>query len=223
MLKPRKRLTKQKLKEDKFLVTVGKVSDWVDENQKFLYIGLFAILAVIVGSMYYTNSVKKSNNAASAELLKAMRAYERGDYQNSLALLNTLVETYSSTSSAKTGRFYLANTFYQLGDYTNAEQQFKKYASKADNDFFEAAALAGVAACLEQQQNYADAAEYYVKSAKLKTAQASAFLLDAAKSYYQAGQVQMALNILSQLIEEYPDSPLKSDADLLKAMYSSSM
>ncbi|MBN1997718.1 tetratricopeptide repeat protein [candidate division KSB1 bacterium] len=219
MLKPRKRLTKRKLKEDKFLVAVGKVSNWINDNQKILYIGLLIVTVVVAATMYYSNSLKKSNNLASEELLKAMRSYDARDYQNSLAILNNLVETYSGTASGKVGRFYLAHTFYQLGDYTSADLQFKKYASISADTFLKAAALAGSAACMVQQQQYAAAAEYFMKSAKLKTAQASAFLLDAATNYYQAGEVQTAIDVLDQLLEEYPESPQKSDADLLKAMY----
>ena len=221
MLKPRKRLTKKKLKEDKLVTFYFKATAWVEANSKYLTAGAVAVVLLFVAIYAYSNSLKSAERAASVELARAMRAYENSDYQNALTLLTNLVENYGNTPSGKLGYFYLANSFYQTGDYQNARKYYEKFASSFDGDpHILSSAMGGVAACYEQEQQYLEAAQQYLKVVKKypKSIFAPQYLLRAARCYTLAEQPEKAKELYDRIIQEYPDSREKDEAVMLKSM-----
>ena len=221
MLKPRKRITKKTLKEDKLVTFYFNAQTWVSENSKIIIIGAAAIVIIFVVSLFYTNSKTKSESSASVELTQAVRAFQENDIQKALPLLNNIVENYGNTQSGKLARFYLANSFYKNGDYENALKNFKKFSSGfSGDDLIKSSAMAGIAACYEQQGDYVNAAEQYEKTADKfsKTFMAPAYLVKAARCYNLAQNSEKAILLLDKIIEQYPDSKEKDEAILLKSM-----
>jgi len=221
MLKPRKRLTKKNLKEDKLVTFYFNAQTWIGENSKIIIIAATAIVFIIAATFLYNNSKLKNESTASVELSKAVSAFQENDIPKALPLLNNIVENYGNTRSGKLATFYLANSFFKNGDYENALNNFKKFSSgfKGD-DLIKSSAMAGIAACYEQQGDYVKAAEQYVKTAKKfnKNFKAPAYLVKAARCYNLAQNSEKAIEILDQIIEQYPESKEKDEAILLKAM-----
>lgn len=222
MLTPKKRFSKKDLKEDKLVTYYFQVQDWFEANAKLVY-GVLAVIIVLVGAyIYYDNSLEKAEQLASVDLSKAMRVYEASDYSNAITLFSNLVEEYGSTTSGKLGKFYLANSFYKIGDYTNAKEYFKKSVSglKSD-DHLAAAAAAGVAACMEQEENFAEAAKTFENVAKKysKTPLASHYVFKAARCYTLAENKDKAASLYDQIISDYSDDEqIVQDAELFKSM-----
>jgi len=221
MLKPRKRITKKALKEDKLVTFYFNAQTWIDENSKSLFIGFAAIVIILAAGLLYNNSKKKAESYASVELAKAVSAFQENDYQNAIPLLNNLVENYGNTRSGKLGTFYLANSFFNNGDYVNALKNFKKFSSsfKGDN-LVQSSAMAGIAACHEQQGDYINAAKQYEKTAEkfTNTFMAPVYYVKAARCYNLAQNSEKAKILLEKIIEQYPNSKEKDEAILLKAM-----
>ena len=221
MLKPRKRLTKKTLKEDKLVTFYFNAQKWVSENSKIIIIAASAIVVIITAAFLYNNLKSKSESTASVELSKAITAFQENDIPKALPLLNNIVENYGSTRSGKLATFYLANSFFKNGDYANALKNFKKFSSVfTGDDLIKSSAMAGVAACYEQLGNYVSAAEQYEKTASKfsKSFMTPAYLIKAARCYNQAQNSEKAISILEKVIEQYPDSKEKDEAILLKAM-----
>ncbi|HPG40995.1 MAG TPA: tetratricopeptide repeat protein [bacterium] len=222
MLKPRKRITKKTLKEDKLVTFYFKAQTWVDQNSKTLLIALAAFIAVLAIVIFLNFTHKKKEAGASVELAKAMRAYQESDYQNALPLLNNLVENYGSTHSGKLGAFYLANTFFKNGDFDNAQKYYKKFASGFKGDeVILSSAMAGIAACLEQKNDYEGAARQYEKTAARfsDTFIAPAYFIKAGRCYSLAQNNEKAKQLYEKIIKDYPESKEKDDAILLKALF----
>jgi len=221
MLTPKKRISKKDLKEDKLVTYYFQVQDWLEVNAKLVY-GALAIIIVLDGAFtYYENSQEKAEQLASVDLSKAVRVYEASDYSNAITLFSNLVEEYGSTSSGKLGKFYLANSFYKIGDYTNAKEYFKKSVSglKTD-DHLAAAAAAGVAACLEQEENYSEAAKTFENVAKKypETPLASQYVFKAARCYQLAENTDKAASLYDKIINDYSDDEQTvQDAELFKS------
>ena len=79
--------------------------------------------------------------------------------------------------------------------------------------------MSGIAACLEQQKNYAVAAKMYREAAEKynETFVAPQNLYAAARCYALAGESEEARRLLNQIIENHSNSSLKSDAEVLLA------
>jgi tetratricopeptide (TPR) repeat protein len=221
MLKPRKRITKKELKQDQLVTFYYEANAWIEKNLKYVTAGALALLVVLVIGVLISNSNKKAGLKASVELTKAVRIFESGDTQAALSLLNTIVKDYGSTQSGRFARYYLANAFYKNQDYDNALTHYKKFAASFNGDqYLHISALAGVASCLEQKQEYAQAAESYEKivDKNPKIFNAALYLLKAAQCYTSAGNATRSVEPLDKIIKDYPDAPEKSDAVFLKAI-----
>jgi predicted negative regulator of RcsB-dependent stress response len=220
MLKPRKRITKKQLKEDKLVTFYFQASDWLQQNSQYLLWGVVALVLVASGAFYYFYTSANAERDASVELAKASRSYEGNDYQNAIAQLSNLVDNYGGTTSGKIGRFYLANSFYMTKDYENAEKNFKKFISGFSGDeHFLAAAEGGLASTLVQRNHPAEAAKAFEKAATRYTSVlAPGFLLQAGRCYTTAGDKAKAREMYDKVIKDYPKSTEKEEAVMLESM-----
>jgi TolA-binding protein len=221
MLRPRKHITKQELKEDTLVTFYAKALKWVEDYRMLLIGSAVAVVVIILGVFFYFQSSEDAEKAASVELAKATRIYESADIANAIPVLSNLVKNYGSSYSGKLGRFYLANAFFQIKDYDNARTNFEKFVSGFSGDkHFLAAAQGGAAACLEQKGQYAAAAEAYEKAADRydESVLAPQFLYKAGRCYELAGQKAKSRAFYKSVIEKYPKSPEKDDAQTQLAM-----
>ncbi|MBN2354847.1 tetratricopeptide repeat protein [candidate division KSB1 bacterium] len=220
MLKPRKRISKKKLKEDKLVTFYFKAVDKLEQNTNIVLGAAAAILIIVVGIAYYIYSNTKAEQLASVELSKATRIYEIGDYQNAIAQLSNVTDNYGSTPSGKIARFYLAKAFYQTEDYINAEKNYRRFLSGFSGDeHFLAAAQGGLAATLLQRQQYSEAAAAFIKAAeKYDSVLAPGFLIQAGRCFTLANNESRARKVYSEIVEKYPQSPEKDEAIMLSSM-----
>ena len=146
---------------------------------------------------------------ASVKLATASLMIENGRNETAIDSLFSLVSEYGNTKSGRIGRFYLANAYYNQGQYEMAESKFREFISKGiDDPLLKSSAMNGVAACLEQKQLYDQAAAQYLKSARKYPDQiyASSSLYDAGRCYRLAGNNEKAKELFNELIKAYPES-----------------
>ena len=221
MLKPRKRLSRKQLKEDKLVTIYTKAQELFEEYSKYVLGAVAALVVIFVVVFMYNNSQKKAEIEASVKLAQATAAYERGDFQNATSLLSNLIEENGNTRSGKLGRLYLANSLFQTQDYTGAEENYKKFTTSFKGDeHIVSAAAAGIAACFEERKEYEKAAKEYEKVvAKYSDSIfAPRYLLRAGRCYQLAEKPNLAKNTFTKLIDKYPDSQEKENAILMNSM-----
>ena len=221
MLTPRKRLTKRELKEDKLVTFYYQAQAWFDENTRVVLIGAGAVIIILIAVFAISNFKQKAESKASVDLAIALRSFSSNQYEQAKPQLNSIVDSYGSTDSGKLARFYLASAMYKTGDYNGALEQYKKFAAgfKGD-DYIKSTAMAGVAACQEQLEQYESAAEQYLKTAKefSKIFAAPEYLFKAARCYQLAGNNEKASDLYAKIVQDYPDSEVKNDALLMKSV-----
>lgn len=217
MLKPQKRITKRKLKEDKLVTFYFKAVDYIKENQNMLFsvaAGIVLILLIIVWSSKI--SVSKETGAASA-LARAEIKMNQGQYMAAMDSLKLLVDFYDGAQSTGVGLFYLANLYFQNEDFESAQTYYEKYIDDyQDDETISCSAIAGIAACLEGKKSYKKAAEMYEKAAKKysKTFDIASKLMNAARCYVLAEKKEKARKIYKRIINEYTNSGYKNDAEI---------
>lgn len=219
MLKPRKRLTKRQIKQDKFVTYYFKTQEFISQNSRYVIWGVSALAAIIIVSFIYSRKQLEREQNAVVELARARIEYFSQNYEAAVSILNNLVESYGDTESGKEGTYFLANTYFNQHSYDRAEELFKQYLNKDGDLVLEAAALAGVAACYEEKGNLDEAARTYQEAAEKYSEgfMAPQNLYDSARCFLLAGNSQEAANILTKLIENYSNSQIKNDAELLLA------
>ncbi|KPK96150.1 hypothetical protein AMJ80_01590 [bacterium SM23_31] len=222
MLKPRRRLTKKQLKEDKLLTTIYQIQTYLEnEWKRIAIIGSSAIVVLILGFYFYQSNKTQEQEAASELYILEFNYIERQYYDDQLRQeLENFLDKYSNSSSGGNATFYLANTCYNLGDYQGAEEYFRKYLDKYDGpDFLKSSALAGIAASFEMRNNYKEASEFYLRSVKEYPDEflAPENMLGAARTLALAGQKDEAKIQCMNIIEKFPVTKQALDAEKLLA------
>ena len=209
MLRPKKHITRQKIKEDKFVTETLKTAEWIKEHQSRLTAGAIAILVAGVVIWGYMSARQAAENEASLLTLQGGYALEFGDFDQALYLLSEAVERYGSVPSARRATLMLGHLFFRLGAIDTSRTYYELYLEKySKGGMLRASSMAGVAACMEQLGSHTEAAEMYEKAARENSgSQKSAhYLLQAGRAYRMAGQTQKAMTVYERLKLEYPNA-----------------
>lgn len=116
--------------------------------------------------------------------------------------------------------FFLGDIYLKLHDYQKAIKSFQSYIDKYRRDeLLTSSALIGIAACHEQLGQYAQAGEFYMKSAEdfPEFFAAPEALMNAGRSYFSAGEVDKAIEAYQMLIDNYPESRYHDEAKMASA------
>lgn len=218
MLKPKKKITKRELKQDKFVIFTLKAKDYIEENaRKLLRIGI-GILIFIILVFFYIRSKHNANIQANSLLGEAQLALQLGDSDRALKTLKQLVEDYDGVTAAGQGCFLLAKLYWEQDDTTNAKIYFKKYIDDyGDDDLLFSAALAGYADCLLKEGNIKKAAEHYEKAARVnrELPLTPSYLFSAASAYLEIQDYQKARKLAEDIIQNFENSEYKTQAEVL--------
>lgn len=220
MLRPRKKLSKREIKEDPLVTAYVRIQKFFQRNSRYLNIGGLVILAVIVIGVLMARSKKSAESAAAGKLGVAEVYLAVEEYSAAIGELSNIVDTYPGTKSTGRAVFFLANAYFKTEDYTNAELNFQMYIDDyADDAMITASSLAGVAACREYQGQFVEAARLYEKAVRnyADTFMAPFYLKDAGRCYVQAGENEKGKEMYRMIVEKYPESRLKQEAEFLQA------
>ena len=211
MIGKKKKITKKELQEDKLVTSFYKSQEFIDEHKQKFILGVGALAVIILAVVWYSNKQTEDNLLASAQLFQIISVYEQGQYQKAidgepgtqLVGLKNIVENYGSTNNGELAKIYLAHSYYALGEYENALQNYSDYSG--DSELHRSTALAGMAASYEMMEKYSDAAEYYEKAAELINinSQSADFLINAGINYIKSGDKSSAKNVLELVKNDY--------------------
>jgi len=218
MLKPKKRITKKTLKEDKFVTIAFKINDYLRQEWKRISYVAIGIIAVITITIMFLNSRRRAEYRASAELAMAEISYISGDYENAIREFERIEDIYKGTKSAGVSVFYMANAYFGMKNYTQAEVMYRKYLDDYDHDpMLHSSSLSGIAATYEERKMYDNAVEYYKRAFEdfpdLFTVPEN--MINAARCLKKLGNKAEAESILRTVIENYSESAFKEKAEII--------
>jgi TolA-binding protein len=216
MLKPRKKLTKKQLKEDKLITYYYKAIDYINQNAKLVSGVVIGVIAVVTLSILIVRSKHTAEAKASFELSKARIQMSSNNTAMAMDILQSLTKNYSGTASAGRGIFYLANVYYGQKNYDDALKNYQKYIDDYDDDLLlSSSSYSGIGACYEQKQEYVKAAKSYNEGARKypKNFEAPQQLMDAARCYRLSNNKVEAIKIYNKIITDYSESKYKREAE----------
>lgn len=211
------KLSKRQIKEDKFTAFMLKSKGWFEDNWQFVAIGVVVVIIAAVGLSYYVSSQQTSQQQAAMDLARAMGDYSGGNIQLAKSSLEGLVEEHGGIIAQK-ATFMLGKINYQTRNYQQAIEWWQKYASKyRDNKLNLAAALAGIAACHEDQARYDEAAAKFEEAYQAfpDGPLASDYLTGAMRNYLMLGQADEAFDKLEIITQEYEGTSVAQNATRL--------
>ena len=209
MLKPKKRITRQQIKEDKLTTLTAKVTDYYRQNSRNIIAGAGILVVLIVVVVFYFNSRAQAENEATYELTMAKIEIGQRNYDMAVQKLTTIIDTYGGTKTAGDALFFLGNVRLSTGEWETAITEFQQYLDKNGKDpMLAAGAIAGIGFAYEQEQKFPEAAEYYINAASNYPQEFNApqYLLDAGRCYGLGGNPVKAHEAFQLIIDQYPES-----------------
>ena len=223
MLKPRKRLTRKQIRQDKFITTVMKLAGTVQRNSKRFAIGTAVVLVAVVVVVAVTQHRKRQQVQATEVLGEAQMAKWAGETEELVKLYQRVTQQFAGTRSGGEAWVALGNLYFEKKQVKEAEAAFREYLKKhQDDSILTYTSWSGIAACLEEEGRYSEAAQKHRSFADRHqdSAWAARALWDACRCFRLSGEFQEAKMVLQQIIDFYPDSPLayraKSEEKMLQ-------
>jgi tetratricopeptide (TPR) repeat protein len=203
-----------KTHDDKLMDLYYKSTEYYENNKNRVYIIAASILAVVAIVFFYFNYKSKNNETAGLELSKVKTVYSSGQFQqaingdslgNSRGLLY-IVDNYGSSENGQIAKVMLANCYYSLRDFDKAEKYYKDYSGS--NDIYKAASLAGIASVYEAKNDFANAANYYMKASRQSklVANNDEYVFYAIKNYSLSNETDNLKKTIKELKKDYPKS-----------------
>jgi len=221
MLKPRKKITKKKLKEDKLVTTYFKAVDYLKKNRRIVSGTVTGIIIAVIAVVFYLNNRRSNNQNAATELSSVLNLFNGGAYQvaingdptRNITGLKSIVDNYGSSESGEQAKIYLADCYYYLGDYDNTMKYFEDY--DGSDKLLQASAYAGEAEVYEVEGNFEKAAEYYDRAASRdsKSFLVPQYLVGASRNYIKIGKKDRAIELLTRVEKNFANSPYAGNVD----------
>lgn len=217
----RKRITKKDLKRDALLESASKTTKFIEEHRNAIMVALVVVLGVVAATNLALRARRATEHKANAALVTAVQSLNSGLIAQAEEQLQSVATDFAGTHSASAAVCYLGTVYFRQGKYDDALAQFETYLNHhRATPTLRRIALEGKAAVLEQQRDFAAAAQIYTQlaqDAKTTPSTYSRYLLDAARCYRSQRDWQSALRTAELILQTYPDSPLAPDARLAAA------
>jgi len=216
MLKPKKKITKQELKEDKFVKFSLLAKTYVDENYQTIMRSALAIGVLIILFVFYYYNAQETDREANSQLGIAAIEYANGNLKKASERLVRLIEEYDGTDATDQGMFILANIYFQQKKYADAQTYYDKFIGNyTGSSILLASGYAGLAACEEVNANFSEAADLYEQAAELapEFPESDNYYYLSALCYKRAGDFDNARSLFEHLANEAISAQRVKDAE----------
>ncbi len=200
------KLKKQQIKEDKFTTFVLQSREWLEEHWQIFAVSLAAVVVVIAGGLYYIKMRSDKEIQGADRLSKAETEWRRQNFQVAILEFKSLADSYGGNIGAQ-AQFDLANANYDSRNYDEAIIQFQTYIDKRHQDALTtASAMAGIADCLENKQQFQAAGDKFVETIKKFPGSPAEpdYYLGAIRNYVQGGEKQKVDSLMTEITAKYP-------------------
>ncbi len=190
-----------------------KLWPWFEANAKrFLYLGVFAAIAVFLISFYSWRQNQRQVEAGDA-FTQALTSGNGG--QNADTFLKIAAD-YSGTSAGQRALLQGATLLFVAGKYADAQVQFQKFLDTYPDNSFAAQANLGVAASLDAQGKTDLAANAYQRVANQYSdgSVVIAAKFGLAQIYERQGKISDAQRFYEDVARTYQGSSMSSEAQL---------
>ncbi len=230
MLKPKKKISRKEIKQDKLVTRFMQAETWILDNQKVLMYAGLGIVALVVAVFMWQNRVETMESEASTRLAAILPVYDAGNMQEAVDGipaqgkfgLRAIVDEYASTESGNLAKLYLGNALLSQDKAEEALETFEGITGSTR--FLEASAYAAIGAANVKLGRFEEAARAFERSVTADPANPLCpdRLVEAADNFSKAGMKDRAEQALTTLKKQYPQSAAARDVERYLAEFASS-
>jgi len=185
-----------------------------------------AVVVIVAGYFYMDYQNNELNIEGLTHLSRVRMAYDMGQYELALTAqglpamdgqpvkgLVAISDEYSGTPAGEQAALMAGNAYINLGKASEAAAQFEKAAS-SDAVVIQVGAFQGLAASMELNKNFADAAVKYEEAAKLAedSGLEEQCYLNAAACYEEAKNNEKAKELYRVIVKRFEMSEVAASA-----------
>ncbi len=191
--------------------TASKSEQWVEKNQKPIFIGLIAITVIILGYLAYNKYVIEPKEIEAADELAYPKNYFDQAQNTSVAVdslynlslngadgkygLIDIVDNYGNTKAGNIAKYMSGIAYLKTSDYENAIKYLSDFSS--DDEMLGALALGNIGDAFAEINQLEDAMKYYADAANFRDNDFTSPLY-----LFKAGNIAMELKKYNKA-EEY--------------------
>ena len=210
-------MAKTKKDTDEVLVDVehvySRTEDFIEKNKKPISGIAIAIIAIV--SAYYGYKklyMEPLEQEAAGELFKAEQYFAQDSLQKAvygdgqyLGFVD-FIDNYGGTKAANLAHYYLGISYLRMGQYEDAIDELEQF--DADDVMLGSVALGAIGDAHMELGNKEEAVDYYKKAAQREpnTFTSPIYLMKAAQTLENMNEYSEAVELYTQLKEEYPES-----------------
>lgn len=209
------KLSKRQIKEDKFTTFMLSSREYSRDNWQFFVIGLFVVILMAIGAVYYFDSQSAAKEDAAVRFSRALLDYRNGNNQVAILSFSKVLEDFAGDEVAEQATFLLGKINLESRNYPEATRYFEMYLTKYPNDSLtRAASVAGIATTLENQGEYAEAAAKFMVAISdfPEGPQTGDYYMASLRNYLQVGDFESALVQLNEIEEQFKGTGLANRA-----------
>ncbi len=214
------KLTKKQIKEDKFTTFMLSAKQQITDSWQYYVIGLVVIILVITAVVFFLDMQNTQRNEAAQIYSQGVSEYRQSNNQNALLTFQRILDEYSGTESEQLATYMLGNTNLNQRNYSEAIRYYEMYISKYPQDKLKtAASYAGIAAALENQGQFAEAAQKFVSAYNVDTngPMVGDYLISAMRNFLAVGDIASAEIYYKAITDDFSGTNLATRAEFLFA------
>lgn len=206
----------------------SKTEEWVVKNQKYIFVVVALVAAVVLGYLGYKNFIQEPRESeAMNDMYQAQKYFDEAVVATEKDSLFTLslsggegkygfldiVENHGGTNAANLSSYYAGMAYLNLKDYQNAIKYLSDF--KSDDEALGPLAAGGIGDAFAQIDQLEDALSYYEKASEMKTNEFTTpmFLYKAGTVALKLGENDKALKYFTRIKEEFSKSTEASNID----------
>jgi tetratricopeptide (TPR) repeat protein len=198
---------------------LSKSEAFIEKYQKQLLLAVaivvLSVLSVLAFKNFYIDSreTQAQNEMAKAQALFAVDSFKVAlDGKGDVVGFKEIASEYSITSSGNLAEAYAGICYYKLGQYDNAIKYLSQF--DGEDNYFTTSIIGLIGDAYVEMGKNKDAVDYFVKAADKENEVLSAvFLKKAGKVYEALGKPDKALEVYTQIKDNYPKSSEASDIE----------
>jgi tetratricopeptide (TPR) repeat protein len=215
---------------NKLDVTASKTEAFVEKNQKYIFVLIGLVAAVVLGYLGYKEFIAKpKQTTAMNDMFQAQKYFDQAvtapkkDSLYNLALnggegkfgMLDIISEYKGTPAANLANYYAGTAYLKLKDYKNAIKYLSDFSS--DDEILAPLAKGNIGDAFVQLNQLDDALDYYDQAAKMRDNDYTTpmYLYKAGTIALDLGKADKALSYFETIKEKYPDASETAMVDVL--------